>query len=75
VQKIIKKKNVIFSSFIGKTETEDLVKKLKNLIPIRNAIMHSKGQYLSAETISRLKESCFELQKIIVKVRKGAFQK
>lgn len=75
MQKIIKKKKIIFGPFIGKAETEDLVKKLKNLIPIRNAIMHSKGQYLSEETISRLKESCFELQEIIEKVRKGAFQK
>ncbi len=72
---IIEKKKIIFGPFIGKTETEDLVKKLKNLIPIRNAIMHSRGQYLSEETISRLKESCFELQKIIEKVRTGAFQK
>ncbi|KAF5434096.1 hypothetical protein C5S35_15260, partial [Candidatus Methanophagaceae archaeon] len=51
MQKIIEKKKKIFGPFIGKTETEDLVKKLKNLIPIRNAIMHSRGQYLSEETI------------------------
>ena len=51
------------------------VGKVKSLDPIRNSIMHCRGQYLSAERISRLKESCTELQKLIEKVRKGAFQK
>ncbi len=33
-----------------------------------NAIMHCRAQYLSEETISKLKESCIELQKLIEKV-------
>jgi hypothetical protein len=33
-----------------------------------NAIMHCMGQYLSSERMSRLKESCFKLQKLVQKV-------
>ena len=71
---IIEKKKKIFTPILGKTEIDELINRLKKLIPIRNAIMHCKGQYLSEETISRLKESCTELQKLIEKVRGGAFQ-
>jgi len=42
---------------------------LDDLEPIRNAIMHCRGQYLAEERISRLKESCFELQKLVQKVK------
>ncbi|MBA5942067.1 MAG: hypothetical protein H0M93_01870, partial [Methanophagales archaeon] len=45
-------------------------RRLGELEPIRNAIMHCRGQYLSEERISLLKESCIELQKIIEKARK-----
>ena len=44
-------------------------RRLDDLEPIRNAIMHCRGQYLSEERISRLKESCFELQKLVQKVK------
>lgn len=72
---IIEKKKKLFNFLIGKTETDEWVKRLKKLTPIRNSIMHCRGQYLSEETISKLKESCTGLQKLIEKVRKGAFQK
>ena len=44
-------------------------RRLDDLEPIRNAIMHCRGQYLAEERISRLKESCFELQKLVQKVK------
>ena len=65
---IIEKKKKIFTPILGKTEIDELINRLKKLIPIRNAIMHCKGQYLSEERISRLKESCIELQKLVQKV-------
>ena len=33
-----------------------------------HAIMHCRGQYLSEETLPKLKESCAELQKLMEKV-------
>lgn len=63
----------VFSSYME--NPKEWKKRLDDLEPIRNAIMHCRGQYLSEETMSRLKESCIELQKLIEKVRKGAFQK
>lgn len=41
------------------------VKRLNELEPIRNAIMHSRGCYLSKERNSKLRECCYDLQKII----------
>jgi len=71
---IIEKKKKVFTSIIGKTDLDELINRLKTLIPIRNAIMHCRSQYLSEETISKLEESCIELQKSIEKVRKVPFR-
>ncbi|MCG2735683.1 MAG: hypothetical protein L6282_04745 [Candidatus Methanoperedenaceae archaeon] len=45
---------------------------LNKLEKIRNEIMHSRGQYLSKERRSNLKEWCNELQKIIKNARAGS---
>ncbi|MDI6810181.1 MAG: reverse transcriptase-like protein [archaeon] len=45
--------------------------RLDDLEPIRNAIMHCRAQYLSEETISKLKESCIELQKLMEKMNEA----
>ena len=66
---IIEKKKKIFTPIIGKTGIDELINRLKKLIPIRNAIMHCRGQYLSKETLSKLEESCVELQKLVQKVK------
>ncbi len=66
---LINKKKKIFGAVIGTKELDKLVKRLKELSPIRNAIMHCRGQYLSEETLSKLKESCFELEKVMEKVK------
>jgi tetratricopeptide (TPR) repeat protein len=58
----------VFSSYMG--NLKEWKKRLDDLEPIRNAIMHCRGQYLSEETISKLKESCIELQKLLKKVNK-----
>lgn len=58
----------IFSGFME--NPKEWKRRLGELEPIRNAIMHCRGQYLSEERISLLKESCIELQKIIEKARK-----
>lgn len=71
--KIIKKNKENFSFLMKKSK--EWIERLNELEPIRNAIMHCRGQYLSTERISRLKESCIELQKLIEKVRRGAFKK
>ena len=71
--KIIEANKRIFSFYTD--NPKEWKKRLDNLEPIRNAIMHCRGQYLSAERFSRLKESCIELQKLIERVRKGASQK
>ena len=68
---IIEKKKKIFTPIIGKTEIDELINRLKKLIPIRNAIMHCRGQYLSKETLSKLEESCVELQKLMQRVKQG----
>ena len=57
----------IFSSYMK--SPKEWKRRLDDLEPIRNAIMRCRGQYLSEERISRLKESCFELQKLVQKVK------
>ena len=64
--KIIEANKRIFSSYMK--SPKEWKRRLDDLEPIRNAIMHCRGQYLSEERISRLKESCFELQKLVQKV-------
>ena len=61
--KIIKANKGVFSSYME--NPKEWKKRLEDLEPIRNTIMHCRGQYLSKETISRLKESCDELQKLV----------
>jgi ribonuclease HI len=58
----------VFSSYME--NPKDWKKRLDDLEPIRNAIMHCRGQYLSEGTISKLKESCIELQNLFEKVNK-----
>ena len=58
----------VFSSYMG--NPKEWKKSLDDLEPIRNTIMHCRGQYISKERISRLKESCAELQKVMEKVNK-----
>jgi len=65
--KIIEANKRIFSSYMK--SPKEWKRRLDDLEPIRNAIMHCRGQYLSEERISRLKESCFELQKLVQKVK------
>jgi len=64
--KIIEANKRIFSSYMK--SPKEWKSRLDDFEPIRNAIMHCRGQYLSEERISRLKESCFELQKLVQKV-------
>lgn len=66
--KIIESKKKVFSSYID--NPKEWKKRLDDLEPIRNAIMHCRGQYISEKSISRLKESCAELQKLMEKVNK-----
>ena len=66
--KIIESKKKVFSSYIE--NPKEWKKRLDDLEPIRNAIMHCRGQYISEKSISRLKESCAELQKLMEKVNK-----
>ncbi|MEA2051308.1 MAG: HEAT repeat domain-containing protein [Euryarchaeota archaeon] len=67
--KIIDANKRVFSFYTG--NPKEWKKRLDDLEPIRNAIMHCRGQYLSEERISRLKESCIELQKLVQKVKQG----
>jgi len=65
------KKNINKKKKISDPVIQDLGgwgKRMDDLESIRNAIMHCRGQYLSSERISRLKESCIELQKLVQKV-------
>jgi len=57
----------IFRSYMK--SPKEWKRRLDDLEPIRNAIMHCRGQYLAEERISRPKESCFELQKLVQKVK------
>ena len=59
----------VFSSYME--NPKEWKRRLDDLEPIRNSIMHCRGQYLSEKRISRLKESCVELQKLVEKVNKG----
>lgn len=61
-----------FSSYMA--NPKEWKKRLDDLEPIRNAIMHCRSQYLAEETISRLKESCVELQKLVEIVNKKSKQ-
>ena len=56
-----------FSSYMK--SPKEWKRRLDDLETIRNAIMHCRCQYLAEERISRLKESCFELQKLVQKVK------
>ncbi len=60
----------VFRSYMG--NPKEWKKRLDDLEPIRNTItiMHCRSQYLAEETISRLKESCVELQKLVEIVNK-----
>lgn len=49
---------------------EEWIHRLNELDHIRNSIRHSRGGYLSDETISKLGKWCEELQEIVDEVRK-----
>jgi len=59
----------VFGSYME--NPKEWKKRLDDLEPIRNTIMHCRSQYLAEETISRLKESCVELQKLMANFNKG----
>ena len=62
---IIDKNKEIFNSFMK--NLKEWKSRLEDLDPIRNSIMHCRGQYLSKENISILIKSCEELQKLAKK--------
>lgn len=62
-KKIIHKNSKIFNPVMQ--DLEEWGKRIEDLESIRNSIMHCRGQYLSEERFSRLKESCIELQKLV----------
>jgi ribonuclease HI len=64
--KVVEANKGIFSSYME--NPKEWRKRLDNLESIRNSIMHCRGQYLSEERFSILKESCAELQKLAKKV-------
>ena len=67
--KIIEANKRIFSFYTD--NPKEWKKRLDDLEPIRNAIMHCRSQYLSKETLSKLEESCVELQKLVQRVKQG----
>lgn len=67
-KKIIHKNKKFFNPIMQ--DLEEWGKRIEDLEFIRNSIMHCRGQYLAKETISRLKESCIELQKLMEKLMK-----
>ena len=68
-KKTIHKNQKIFSPVLQ--DLKEWGTRIEALESIRNSIMHCRGQYLSDERVSRLKESCAELQKIVEKHKKG----
>ena len=68
-KKIIHKNKKTFNPVMQ--NLEEWGKRIEDLESIRNSIMHCRGQYLSAERISRLKESCVKLQRLVKNISKG----
>lgn len=63
--KILSNNKALFNPYFKNIRKWESI--LNELEKIRNGIMHSRGQHLSKERHSNLKERCNELQKIIMK--------